>query len=82
LRIALDRRELTRESIRLFDAQTAIEVALAGRVTTGMWVDERPVPAHVRLASDGDARRARVGLLADLVRSEVELLIALGRPGD
>jgi len=34
------------------------------------------------MRADGDARRSRVELLASLVRSEVELLIALGRPGD
>jgi len=61
LRIALDRRELAREGIRVFDAQTAIEVALAGRVTTEMWVEERPVPVRVRLASESRGDLESIG---------------------
>lgn len=52
LQIALDRADLAREGIRVMDAQAGIEVALAGRVATEMWIDERPVPVRVKLAAE------------------------------
>ena len=61
LRITLDRRELAREGIRVVDAQTAIEVALAGKVASEMWINERPVPVRVRLAGESRGDMEAIG---------------------
>jgi cobalt-zinc-cadmium resistance protein CzcA len=49
LQIDLDRSALARQGIAVDAAQDTIETALAGRVATELWQDERPVPVRVIL---------------------------------
>jgi cobalt-zinc-cadmium resistance protein CzcA len=49
LRVTLDRSALARAGITVGATQDVIETALAGKVVTEMWEDERPVPIRVLL---------------------------------
>ncbi len=49
LHIAFDRSALARHGISMEAAETAVEVALAGRLTTTLWEGEHGVPVRVRL---------------------------------
>jgi cobalt-zinc-cadmium resistance protein CzcA len=63
LQIDLDRDALAREGIRIDDAQSTLETALAGSVVNEYWVDERPVPIRVRLPRTEREDRDRIGEL-------------------
>ena len=52
LRIRLDRNALARAGLTIEEAQTTIESALAGKVMTEFWEQERPVPVRVMLTSE------------------------------
>ena len=49
LQVELDRAALARYGITVGAAQDVIETALEGRVTTRLWVGERPVPVRLML---------------------------------
>ncbi|WP_295855568.1 CusA/CzcA family heavy metal efflux RND transporter [uncultured Xylophilus sp.] len=49
LHIAFDRRELARRGILVEAAESAVEIALAGKVVTTLWEGEHGVPVRVRL---------------------------------
>src|SRR5262249_13984692 len=49
LQIVLDRAALARAGIAVDDAQDVVETALAGKVTTNMWMHDRAVPVRVGL---------------------------------
>lgn len=49
LRIQLDRAALARANVPIQDAEQTIETALAGRIATEYWEDERPVPVRLML---------------------------------
>jgi heavy metal efflux system protein len=49
LQVRFDRQALARAGISMQDAQSTLEIALAGRVPTAMWEGERPVPIRVLL---------------------------------
>lgn len=53
MQIALDRRALARAGIGVATAQETVETALAGKVVTEMWEQERPVPVRVRFTATG-----------------------------
>jgi len=60
LHIEFDRPALARHGISMEVADTAVEVALAGRVVTTLWEGEHGVPVRVRLPWPGGAA-ARAG---------------------
>jgi len=49
LRIDLDRKALARAGLSVAQAQQTIEIALAGKVATTFWENERPVPVRLML---------------------------------
>jgi cobalt-zinc-cadmium resistance protein CzcA len=59
LQIVLDRAALARAGIAVDDAQDVVETALAGKVATSMWRDDRLVPVRVGLPAPerSDAER-------------------------
>ena len=61
LQIVLDRAALARAGIAIDDAQDVVETALAGKVATSMWKDDRLVPVRVGLPAPdrGDVERIR-----------------------
>ncbi len=64
LQIGLDRQALARAGIAVQDAQDLIETALAGKVVTNIWQDDRVVPVRVGLPAPERADRELVGALA------------------
>ncbi|HVV85137.1 MAG TPA: CusA/CzcA family heavy metal efflux RND transporter [Kofleriaceae bacterium] len=64
LQIDLDRQALARGGIAVGDAQDLIETALAGKVVTSLWQDERLVPIRVGLPASERGDAAQIGELA------------------
>jgi cobalt-zinc-cadmium resistance protein CzcA len=64
LQIELDRQALARAGIQVDDAQQLIETALAGRVVTNMWDDDRLVPIRVGLPATERENADEIGALA------------------
>ncbi|TMQ05676.1 MAG: efflux RND transporter permease subunit [Deltaproteobacteria bacterium] len=63
LQIVLDRGALARAGIAVDDAQDVVETALAGKVATSMWRNDRLVPVRVGLpAADPLREVARIGI--------------------
>ncbi|MCE9577006.1 MAG: CusA/CzcA family heavy metal efflux RND transporter [Deltaproteobacteria bacterium] len=63
LQIALDRAALARAGIPVEDAQDLVETALAGKVVTQVWQDDRVVPVRVELPAAERADKARIAAL-------------------
>ncbi len=61
LQIELDRGALARAGVSTDDAAAVIETALAGRVETVMWENERMVPVRLRLPASEKANIDRIG---------------------
>jgi cobalt-zinc-cadmium resistance protein CzcA len=61
LQIELDRAALARAGVSTDDAAAVIETALAGRVETVMWENERMVPVRLRLPASEKASISSVG---------------------
>ena len=51
LQIRLDRTALARANVQMEDAERTIETALAGRIATQYWDNERPIPVRLMLPS-------------------------------
>ena len=64
LQVRIDRQALAREGISMEMAQSHVETALAGRVATEFWDQERPVPVRVRLPYEERADPTRIGAIA------------------
>ncbi|WPB55529.1 CusA/CzcA family heavy metal efflux RND transporter [Xylophilus sp. GOD-11R] len=64
LHIRFDRQALARHGISMEAADTAVEVALAGRVVTTMWEGEHGVPVRVRLPYVDRMDEARIREIA------------------
>src|SRR5213078_1458513 len=63
LQIVLDRGALARAGIAVDDAQDVVETALAGKVATSMWRNDRLVPVRVGLPAAERADPERVAAL-------------------
>src|SRR5215468_8708030 len=63
LQIVLDRKALARAGIAVDDAQDIVETALAGKVATSMWKDDRLVPIRVGLPAPERADPDRIAAL-------------------
>jgi len=63
LQIVLDRGALARAGIAVDDAQDIVETALAGKVATSMWKNDRLVPVRVGLPAPERADADRIGAL-------------------
>jgi heavy metal efflux system protein len=63
LQIELDRAALARAGVSTEDATAVIETALAGRIETVMWEQERMVPVRLRLPASEKSTVARIGEL-------------------
>lgn len=63
LRIRLDRGALARAGLSIEDAQQTIETALAGRVATTFWENERPVPVRIMLPHPSRDEVDKIGAL-------------------
>ncbi len=63
LQIRLDRAALARAGISVADAQTVIETALGGKITTELWEGERPVPIRAWLPQSERNDPARIGAI-------------------
>src|SRR4051812_18677784 len=63
LQIVLDRAALARAGIAVEDAQDVVETALAGKVATSMWKDDRLVPVRVGLPAPEGADGERIAAL-------------------
>jgi cobalt-zinc-cadmium resistance protein CzcA len=63
LEIVPDRERLARAGVSMGHVQSAIEVALAGRVAAELWAGERLIPIRVRLP---ESERSDVGRIGDL----------------
>jgi len=64
LQIGLDRSALARAGIEVDDAQDLVETALAGKVVTQMWQNDRVVPVRVGLPAPDRADAELIGSLA------------------
>jgi len=60
LHIEFDRQQLARFGISMEEAETAVEVAIAGRVVTTLWEGEYGVPLRVRLPYADRMDEARI----------------------
>ncbi|HEX3483323.1 MAG TPA: CusA/CzcA family heavy metal efflux RND transporter [Kofleriaceae bacterium] len=63
LQIVLDRAALARAGIAVEDAQDVVETALAGKVATSMWKDDRLVPVRVGLPAPERSDPERIAAL-------------------
>jgi cobalt-zinc-cadmium resistance protein CzcA len=63
LQISLDRAALARAGIQIEEAQDLVETALAGKVVTQMWQNDRVVPVRVELPAAERADKARIAAL-------------------
>ena len=63
LQIVLDRAALARAGIAVDDAQDVVETALAGKVATNLWKDDRLVPVRVGLPAPDRGDADRIGAL-------------------
>jgi cobalt-zinc-cadmium resistance protein CzcA len=63
LQIVLDRAALARAGIAVDDAQDVVETALAGKVATSMWKDDRLVPIRVGLPAPERSDPERIAVL-------------------
>src|SRR5215831_12562868 len=63
LQIVLDRAALARAGIAVEDAQDVVETALAGKVATSMWKDDRLVPVRVGLPAPERSDAERIAAL-------------------
>jgi len=63
LQIVLDRAALARSGIAVDDAQDVVETALAGKIATSMWQNDRLVPIRVGLPEPERADPERVAAL-------------------
>jgi cobalt-zinc-cadmium resistance protein CzcA len=79
LEIVPDRTRLARSGVSMGHVQSAIEIALAGRVAAELWRGERLVPIRVRLP---ESERHDVGRIAELPVSAGEARIPLGALAD
>lgn len=61
LQINLDRSALAREGITIDAAQDTIETGLAGKVTTELWQNERPVPVRTILRAGERSDKEQIG---------------------
>jgi cobalt-zinc-cadmium resistance protein CzcA len=64
LQIGLDRAALARAGIGVVDAQDLVETALAGKVVTQMWQNDRVVPVRVGLPAPERSDPDLIGALA------------------
>ncbi len=64
LQLELDRQALARAGVSIDDAQDLVETALAGKVVTNMWQDDRLVPVRVSLPAPERADPELVGAIA------------------
>src|SRR5260221_430908 len=64
LQIGLDRSALARAGIAVVDAQDLVETALAGKVVTQMWQNDRVVPVRVGLPAPERSDPELIGALA------------------
>jgi cobalt-zinc-cadmium resistance protein CzcA len=63
LQIVLDRTALARAGIAVDDAQAVVETALAGKVATNLWKDDRLVPVRVGLPAPERSDAEQIGAL-------------------
>jgi cobalt-zinc-cadmium resistance protein CzcA len=63
LQINLDRSALARQGITVDAAQDTIETAMAGKVVTELWQNERPVPIRVILPGSEHSEMEQIGKL-------------------
>ncbi|MBL0220611.1 MAG: efflux RND transporter permease subunit [Myxococcales bacterium] len=64
LQLGLDRQALARAGVSIEDAQELVETALAGKVVTSMWDNDRMVPVRVALPAAERADPELVGSIA------------------
>ncbi len=64
LHIEFNRKALARQGVSMDSAETAVEVALAGRVVTTLWEGEHGVPVRVRLPYVDRMDEARIREIA------------------
>lgn len=73
LQIKLDRSALARYSLDVNTVQDTIEIAMAGRVVSKLWQNERPVPIRLRLPEKERSDSEKIGNLNVVNPSETRI---------
>ena len=73
LQIKLDRSALARYSLDVDNVQDTIEIAMAGRVVSKLWQNERPVPIRLRLPEKERDDSEKIGNLNVVSPSETRI---------